>query len=109
MKLSRLLIVSFLTLSSCAGIEIADIGPYVTLPASQDCYRVTVVTRKKTRVPKLECDEIKKRALFITSDDWKKQRISIQKNCQMAKCKQLVGAFDELFLTIDSALQKIPL
>lgn len=102
------LCLTVVNLASCAGFEIADIGPMVTLPASGDCYQVTVLSQKKTRYPKAQCDEIKKRAVVITSDDWKKQRISIQKNCQMNQCKQLVGAFDSLFLTIDSALQKIP-
>jgi len=94
--------------SSCAGMDIADIGPMVTLPASGDCYQVTVLTHKKTRIPKAQCDEIKKRGVILTSEDWKKQRVSIQKNCQLKKCKQLVGTFDSLFLTIDDALKKIP-
>ena len=89
-------------------MEIADIGPMVTLPASGDCYQVTVLSQKKTRFPKEQCDQIKKRGIVITSEDWKKQRISIQKNCQLQKCKQLVGVFDSLFLTIDDALKKIP-
>lgn len=105
MKLSKLLIVLCLTLSSCAGMDIADIGPMVTLPASGDCYRVTVLSRVKTRFPKDQCDQMKKRGIILTSEDWKKQRISIQKNCQMQKCKQLVGVFDNLFLTIDKALE----
>ena len=97
------------SLVSCANIEIADIGPMVTLPASGDCYQVTVISQKKTRYPKAKCDDIKRRGIILTSDDWKKQRISIQKNCQLNKCKQLVGVFDSLFLTIDSALQKVPI
>lgn len=80
----------------------------VTLPASGDCYQVTVLSHKKTRYPKDQCEEIKKRAIIITSEDWKKQKISIKKNCQHAECTQLVGAFDELFLTIDEALKKVP-
>jgi len=108
MKSSKLLIGLCLTLVSCGSMEIADIGPMITLPASGDCYQVTVLTHKKTRYPKAECDEIKKRGIVITSEDWKKQKISIQKNCQLQKCKQLVGVFDSLFLTIDSALQKVP-
>lgn len=100
---------ALLSLSGCAGFQIADIGPMVTLPASGDCYRVTVLTHQKTRIPKAECDQIKKRGVVLTSDDWQKQRFSVQKNCQMAQCKQLIGAFDELFLTIDQALQKVPL
>jgi hypothetical protein len=102
------LMVSLLSLASCGSFQIADIGPMVTLPASQDCYRVTVLTQVKTRIPKPQCEEIKKRAIFLTSEDWKKQKISIQKNCQVAQCKQLVGAFDDLFLTLDDALKKVP-
>lgn len=108
MPSSKLLIVLCLILSSCGSMEIADIGPMVTLPASGDCYRVTVLTHKKTRFPKSQCDEIKKRAVILTSEDWKKQRISIQKNCQLQKCKQLVGVFDNLFLTIDDSLNQLP-
>lgn len=81
----------------------------VTLPASGDCYQVTVLTQIKNRYPKAQCDEIKARGIIITSEDWKKQRISIQKNCQHTQCKQLIGAFDELFLAIDGALDKLPL
>lgn len=94
--------------SGCGSIEIADVGPMVTLPYTGDCYQVTVLTHKKTRYPKPQCDDFKKRGVVLTSEDWKKQRVSIQKNCQLKQCKQLVGAFDELFLAIDSALQKIP-
>lgn len=103
-----LIAVSLLSLSACGTFQIADIRPMVTLPASGDCYGVNVLSHVKTRLPKKECDEIKKRGVILTSDDWQKQRFSIQKNCQMAQCKQLIGAFDELFLTIDKALQKMP-
>lgn len=110
MRLSLLLIGLSLILNvSCANLEIADIGPIVQLPASKDCYKVTVISRIKTRIPAEQCEHIRQRAIFITSEDWKKQRISIQKNCQFKECKQLVGAFDDLFLTIDGALDKIPL
>jgi hypothetical protein len=111
MKFVMLLASLFLTfaLSSCTTMEIADISPGVTLPASQGCFRISVLTLKEQELPELECIELKKRSLFITSEDWKKQRIAIQKNCQMQQCKQLVGAFDQLFLTIDKALLKLPL
>jgi hypothetical protein len=92
----------------CANMEIANIGPMVTLPASGDCFQVEVLTLKETRYPKAKCDEIKKRGIIMTSEDWKKQKVSIQKNCQLQKCKQLVGVFDSLFLTIDEALKKVP-
>lgn len=103
-----LMVAILLNLSACGTFQIADIGPMVTLPASGDCYQVTVLTHKKTRFPKAQCDEIKKRGIVLTSDDWQKQRFSIQKNCQMAQCKQLIGAFDELFLVIDKALRVVP-
>lgn len=99
------LMVASLVLSGCAGFQIADIGPMVTLPASGDCYRVTVLSQVKTRIPKTQCDEIKRRGIVLTSEDWQKQRFSIQKNCQRLECKQLVGAFDELFFSIDKALK----
>lgn len=108
MQLSKPLIALCLILGSCGSMDIADIGPMVTLPASGDCYRVTVLSHVKTRFPKKECDEFKKRGIILTSEDWKKQRISIQKNCQLQKCKQLVGVFDTLFLTIDDALNQLP-
>lgn len=106
-KLS-LMVASLASLSACAGMQIANIKPMVTLPYSGDCYAVAVLTHEKIRTPKQQCDEIKKRAVFIVSEDWKKQRIAIQKNCQHSQCKQLIGAFDELFLRIDGALAKIP-
>lgn len=109
MKLSNLLTAFCLILvSSCAGMEVADIRPMITLPASKDCYGVTVVSVQKIRIPKAECDEIKKRAIFMTSEDWKKQKVSILKSCQLTKCKQFVGVFDDLFKAVDNALQKVP-
>lgn len=110
MQLAKLfLTVSVLSLSGCAGMQIADIGPGVTLPASGDCFQITVLTRKETRTPKAECDKMKRKAIFITLEDWRIQRYSIQKQCQLSQCKQLVGAFDDLFLTIDKGLQQMPL
>lgn len=100
-----LTVASLLSLSACSTFQIADIRPTVTLPASGDCYGVTVLTHVKTRIPKKECDELKKRGVFFTSDDYQKQRFSIQKNCQFAQCKQLIGVFDELFLSIDNAIK----
>jgi hypothetical protein len=108
-QLTKLLFMASLSLSGCGSFEIADIGPMVTLPASGDCYGRHVVSQDRFRFPKEQCDDIKKHAIIITSEDWKKQRISIQKNCQMSQCKQLIGAFDELFLAVDKGLQQIPL
>lgn len=109
-QIKLLLMASLLiSLSSCKSFEIADVTPMVTLPASGDCYGLSVLTQVRKRIPKQQCDELKKRGVFFTLEDYQKQRFSIQKNCQMAKCKQLVGAFDSLFLMIDEGLQKVPL
>lgn len=97
-------------LSGCAGLpmQVPDFQPNVTLPASGDCYGITVVTRKETRLPKPECDELKKRAVFFDSENYKLIRESFQQNCQLFQCQQLIGAFDNLFLAIDKGLQSIP-
>jgi hypothetical protein len=89
-------------------MEVADFQPNITLPASGDCYGITVLSKKETRLPRAECDEIKKRAIFIDSENYKLLRKSIQKNCQNFQCKEIIGAFDGLFLAIDEALQLIP-
>ena len=95
-------------LSSCANMEVADVRPMITLPASQNCWGTTVLTLKEVIIPKAECEEMKKRGIFLTQEDWKKQKVSILKNCQLNKCKQIVGVFDSLFLILDQALQKVP-
>lgn len=102
------LTVALLSLSACGSFQVEDIGPMVTLPASGDCYQVTVITHKKKRYPKSECDEIKRRGVILTSEDWRRQRVSILKNCEYAQCTQFVGAFDELFKAVDAGLSKIP-
>lgn len=102
-----LTVASLLSLSACQSFQITDIEPTVTLPASQDCYSVSVLSHKKKRIPKDECEKMKKRAIFLSQKDWQKQRYDVQKNCQLAQCKQLVGAFDELFKVIDLGLQSV--
>lgn len=107
---SLLLPVSFLfLLASCTSLEMANIEPKVTLPASQNCYAVEVLTKKERIIPKAECDEIKKRAIFITSEDWKKLRGTNQKNCiRSRKCVEIRGAFDSLFMVIDEGFRQLP-
>ncbi len=88
----------------------ANIEPKVTLPASGNCYAIEVLSRKERIIPKAECDEIKKRAIFITSSDWKILKQANQANCLRSnKCVQMQGAFDSLFLIIDDAINKIPM
>lgn len=89
-------------------MTIQDFKAGVTLPYSEDCFFKYVISPREVRYPKAECEAIKKRALIITSEDWKLIRKNFQENCQVLECKQLVGQFDNLFLVIDKNLQLIP-
>jgi hypothetical protein len=60
------------------------------------------------RIPAAECERIKERAILLTSEAWKLIKGDIQTNCQFAECKQIEGAADGLFLSIDRALDKLP-
>ncbi len=81
----------------------------VTLPASGDCFGVRVMSAKERTLPREQCDALKKRGIIITSNEWKMLKRDIQTNCQHAKCKQITGAADGLFIAIDEALQKLPI
>lgn len=98
---------ALISLSACASMQIQDIRPTVRLPASGDCYGVTVLSHMSYRTPKRQCDDFMKRAICLSQADWQKQRYDVQKNCQLASCKQLIGAFDNLFLTLDAAAKEI--
>jgi hypothetical protein len=89
-------------------MKVPDFQANITLPASGDCFGITTLTRKETRLPKEQCDEFKKRAIFIDSENYKLIKKTTLINCQYKECKQIQGAFDDLFLAIDGALQKIP-
>lgn len=102
------LTVSLLVLSSCGHMQIQDVRPTIRLPGSGDCFGVHVLSHKEVRLPKIQCDEFMKRGVFFSVEDWQKQRYDIQKNCQLAQCKKLVGAFDQLFLVIDQYSKKLP-
>lgn len=102
------LLILALSLSGCAEMNIQNFKAGVTLPYSEDCYFKYVLTPEHVRFEKTKCDEMKKRSLIITSDDWKIIRKNFQDNCQVLQCKQLVGQFDQLFLVIDKNLQLIP-
>lgn len=113
MTSSKLLAGSFLfslllSLAGCAEMQVADFKGGVTLPYSEDCFQISVVTRTEVRTPAAQCKAMVKRAVFITSEDYKLLRETIQINCQQFQCKQLVGQFDQLFLIIDKDLQLIP-
>lgn len=109
MKITYILIPIFASfLAGCTTYSIQDFKAGVTLPFSSDCYFKYVISDRHIRYDKVQCEQIKKRSLVITSDDWKIIRKSFQDNCQMVQCQQLVGQFDQLFLVIDKALQSVP-
>jgi len=90
-------------------MAIEDFQPNIRLPASGDCWGVNVISREEHRIPAAQCAEMMKRSVFMDSENWKKVKKSFLKNCQKFQCKQIAGAFDELFLTIDEALRSMPI
>jgi hypothetical protein len=115
MKLKRLMTVllqlsaSSLVLAGCASVEIPDFKAHITLPASGDGYWVKTVSTDEGRIPKEQWDITRRRGIVILSEDWKILRFSLMKNCLTMKCKQAVGAFDDLFYTLDGTLKKLPI
>jgi hypothetical protein len=89
-------------------MQIHDWKAGVTLPYSEGCFFVHVLSGKEEEFPQVECIEMKKRALILTSADWKMLREDIQSSCQATQCEQLIGKFDNLFLVVDQALQQAP-
>jgi len=94
-------------LQACASVEIPDFKAYITLPASGDGYYVKTVTPEDGRVLKEEWDIARKRGIIILSEDWAILRYSLIKQCLTKKCKQAVGAFDDIFYKLDEALKTV--
>ena len=92
----------------CAGMKLKPFEAGVTLPYSESCFFVNVLTKEEKEFPKAVCEKIKKKGVILTSDSWKILRKNIQDNCQVQQCKQIVGQFDQLFLVVDKNLQLIP-
>ena len=99
---------ALLTIISCSTFQASDFEIMVQLPASEDCFALKVMSGKETRYPAYECKEMVKRAVILTSANWKLLKTDIQTNCQMNECTQITGAADGLFLAIDKALQTVP-
>lgn len=112
MRSSKLLASLLLSaiLSSCASFQTSDWQASITLPASLDCYSFNVMSGREERLPadSQACINKKLHSVWLDSESYKMLKKDIQGNCRAAKCKQITGTFDELFLTIDRALQKIP-
>ena len=106
-QLASLLLLA--SLSACSTFQTSDWQASITLPASLDCYSFNVVSGKETRLPadSKECQEKKLKSVWLDYESYKMLKKDILTNCQYAKCKQITGAFDNLFLVLDSALQKV--
>lgn len=96
-----------LSLSGCASVEIPDFKAHITLPASGDGYFVKTVSDDEGRIPKAEWDVMRTRGIVVLSEDWEILRYTILKNCLTMTCKSAVGAFDNLFITVDNALKRM--
>lgn len=94
--------------ASCQTYQIHPFEIGVTLPYSGQCHFKNVITDETRDLDPNSCDQIKKRSLILTSDAWTTIRDDIQTNCAQQQCVELVGKFDQLFLTIDQALKDIP-
>jgi hypothetical protein len=94
-------------LSSCAQLQVSDVPLMIRLPASKQCFSVTILTGKEMMYSPEDCQKIQERSIILTSEAWRLLKGDIQKNCQLTQCKQIEGAADGLFHTIDQALQKL--
>lgn len=115
MKLSKrfvglaVLVTSLLSLNGCTTFRTSDFPIMIRLPASRECFEIKVMSGAEKRYPADQCDKMISKAIFLTSESWKLLKGDIQSNCQNAQCKQINGAADGLFLTIDKALQITPI
>lgn len=99
-------IFAIIALSGCASVRIPDFKAHITLPASGDGYWVKTVSNEEGRIPKEQWEQIKKRGIVLLSEDWQVLRYTILRNCLSNSCKDTVGVFDELFYSLDKALEQ---
>lgn len=89
-------------------MQLHDWKAGVTLPYSENCFFVHVLSGETEEYPAQACAEMKKRAVIILSEDYKILRGDIQSSCQFTQCEQLTGRLDNLFLVVDRAINKLP-
>lgn len=110
MKLLKLFVVlALLATASCTTMyRTSDFPLMIQLPASKECFEIKVMSGQERRYSVAECERVKERAILLTSEAWKMIKGDIQTNCQFAQCRQIEGAADGLFLSIDRALNQVP-
>lgn len=93
----------------CATVEVPELRPHTTLPASKDGFWVNTLKDEEGEIPaplwKKKLEEEAHVILF--SKDWASLRFTILKNCLTMQCQQSVGTLDNLFYTLDEALKKM--
>lgn len=105
-KLSMLMLISVLT--GCSSFQLHPFEIGVTLPYSERCRFKNVVTKQIRELDPIECAEVKKRSLILTSEAWRVIRTDIQNNCAVRQCVELKGRVDAIFIALDKGLQVIP-
>lgn len=103
--MKKLLVVISLVLQACASIQLPDFKAHITLPASGDGYWVKTVSDEEGRIPKEQWDVQKKRGIVLLSEDWTILKTTLRKNCLSNDCKDVIGVFDDLFYSLDTALK----
>ncbi len=97
-----------LILPGCQSFQVHPFEVGITLPYSGDCRFKNVMTGEVHEVDSNTCDGIKRRSMILTSDAWRVIRTDIQNNCAQSQCVELKGKLDDIFLTIDEGLNKVP-
>lgn len=105
-KKTLIVLLNLFLFAGCGTVQIPNFKGHITLPASQDGYWMETVTGEEGRIPKAEWDKKKVRGIVILPEDWANLRFVLVKNCLSNKCKDAIGAFDDLFYTIDEALKQ---
>jgi hypothetical protein len=95
-------------LVGCTTVDLPNLHPGITLPASGDGFQFGTLSHDEIRTPAPVWKEKIKRGVILFSDDWAKLKITLLENCISNECKQSVGALDNLFIAIDNALKKVP-
>jgi hypothetical protein len=95
-------------LVSCATVQVPELHPGITLPASEDGLQINTITGEAIRTPADQWKQKLPRGIILFSDDWQTLKSTLLSNCMENKCQRAVGVLDTLFQAVDQALQKMP-
>lgn len=103
-----MLLPSLLFLVSCAEVQIPELHPGITLPASHNGIQVDTITGVVTVIPADEWAKKLPKGIILFAEDWVTLKTVTLNNCMQNSCAQAVGVLDSLFQTIDQALKNLP-